>query len=301
MDEEIETNLIRIGKIAAQARRDCAKRCVEGASYKEILDQAEEYIVKEGGIVTWAQMSKNEAAAHYCPTDEEDLTCEQGDVIKIDIGVDWDGYIADNAMTVAINTDEYNDMMKASQNALKASMKLVRPGVKLWELGEAQASEVEAMGFKTIKNLSGHNLEQNKVHAGITIPSYNNNDNTELEEGMQIAIEPFVTSGEQLIQEKGDATIFMEVNKRPVRSPYARKLLTEIKTHNGLPITTRWLTRKFGKPATTLGMRELLQSNVIRGYPPLVSVSNDIITQFEHSAIVKDKPIVYTRHEDDEW
>ena len=247
-------------------------------------------------------MAVNDTAAHFCPTEEDKSVSEEGQVIKVDMGVHINGYLADNAMTVIVgSSNEHKDMVKAAQNALKSAIKLVRPGTPLWQLGEAQFSEAEALGFTTVKNLSGHNIERYKVHSGITIPSFNNKDKTELKEGWQIAIEPFVTNGQGLIKEKGPATIFMIDKERGVRSPHAKKILEYVKSQQGLPFTTRWLTRQFSKGPTALGMRELQQLGIVRSYPPLVEVSGGMVTQFEHSMIVKDKPIVYTRTEHDEW
>ena len=304
MDPTILQKCIKAGKVAAQVRRETAfKLAKPGTSYLEVMDAAEKRILELGGQIAWAQMAVNDIAAHFCPEEDDTQVSQEGQIIKVDIGVHIDGYIADNAMTIAVGkpTPEQKDMIRAAQNALKSSIKLVRPGTPLWQLGEAQLSEAEALGFTTVKNLSGHTIEPYKVHAGISIPSYNNKDKRELEEGWQIAIEPFVTNGQGLIKEKGKATIFMVEKLKGVRSPYARKILDEINPQNGLPFTTRWLTRKLGKGPTVLGLRELLQSEIIHQYPPLGEVSGGIVTQFEHSMIVKDKPIVYTRHDEDEW
>ncbi len=291
------------GKIASQVRREAAaKLAVPGTSFLQTMDYAEKRILELGGQIAWAQMAVNDVAAHFCPAEEDTQVSQEGDIIKVDVGVHQDGYIADNAMTVVVGkAQEYRDMVKAAQNALKAAIKLVRPGTQLWELGEAQSSEAEALGFKIVRNLSGHNLEPYIVHGGITIPSYNTKDKTELQEGWQIAIEPFVTDGDGLIRNKGDATIFMVEKEKGVRSPYARKILEEVRPQNGLPFTTRWLTRKLGRGATALGLRELQQQGIVRPYPPLAEVAGGMVTQFEHSMIVQDKPIVYTRHEDDQW
>lgn len=303
MNPEIQKILLQAGKIASQVKHEGAKKLSKpGTSYLEVMDSCEKRIKELGGQIAWAQMAVNDTAAHYCPTEEDKSVSQEGQIIKIDIGVHIDGHLADNAMTVIVgSSNEHKDMVKAAQNALKASIKLVRPGTPLWQLGEAQFSEAEALGYTTVKNLSGHSIERYKVHAGISIPSFNNKDKTELQEGWQIAIEPFVTNGQGLIREKGPATIFMVEKEKGVRSPHAKKILEYVKSQQGLPFTTRWLTRKFGKGGTALGMRELLQMNVIKGYPPLAEISGGLVAQFEHSMIVKDKPIVYTRHENDEW
>lgn len=303
MSPEILQLLLKAGKVASQVRRETALKLQKpGTSFLEAMDYAENRIFHLGGQIAWAQMAVNDVAAHFCPEEDDIQVSKEGDIIKVDIGVHLDGWIADNAMTVAVGkSTEYKDLITASQNALKSAIKLVRPGVQLWELGEAQYSEAEALGFTTVKNLCGHTIEHYKVHAGISIPTYNNKDKTEIQEGWQVALEPFVTNGDGLIKEKGKATVFMVEKEKNARSPYARKILEDVKPRNGLPFTTRWLSRKFGKGATALGLRELQQLGIIKSYPPLAEVANGMVAQFEHSMIVKDKPLVYTRHEDDEW
>ncbi len=313
LDKETVLKIRKAGKIAAQVRREgAAKLAVPGASFLETMDYCEKRIVELGGQIAWAQMAVNDVAAHFCPLEDDASVGNSEDLLKIDIGVHLDGYIADNAMTVAVGAmeknindpnGEYADLIKAAQNALRAAAKLVEPGRQLWELGEAQFSEAEALGFTTVKNLSGHTIEPYIVHAGVSIPSFNNGDKTELREGWQIAIEPFVTNGQGLIREKQPGTIFMQQRDGGVRSPYARKILTDLRDLNGLPFTTRWMTRKYGGGAK-LGMRELLRTGIVKSYPPLVEVGKGMVAQFEHSFIVGDgkgAAQCYTRHKDDAW
>lgn len=305
MSPETIQLLLKAGKVASQVRRETALKLQQpGTSFLEAMDYAEDRILKLGGQIAWAQMGLNDTAAHFCPEQDDAQVSQEGNLIKVDIGVHLDGWIADNAMSVLVGKSsdaELSNLIKASQNALKAAIKLVRPGVQLWELGEAQYSEAEALGFTTVKNLCGHSIERYKVHAGISIPTYNNKDKTEIQAGWQVALEPFVTNGDGLIKEKGKATVFMVEKERNARTPYARKILEEVKPRNSLPFTTRWLTRKFGKGATALGLRELQQLGIIKSYPPLAEVANGMVAQFEHAMIVQDKSLVYTRHEEDEW
>lgn len=303
MDEETLQKCLNAGKIAAQVRREGALRLSKpGTSFLQVMDFCEKRIVNLGGEVAWAQMGLNDTAAHFCPEEDDTQVSKDGDIIKIDIGVHLDGWIADNAMTVEVGSSKkYHDLIKASRNALKAAIKLVRPGCQLWELGEAQYSEAEALGFTTVKNLSGHTIEQYKVHGGISIPTFNNKDKTELQDGWQIAIEPFITDGQGMIREKGKATVFMVEQEKGVRLPYARKIVEFAKPRQGLPFSLRQLTRKFGKGPAALGIRELQQQGIVKAYAPLAEISGGIVAQFEHSMIVRDKPIVYTRHKEDEW
>lgn len=305
MNPQTLQKILTAGKIASQVRRETAKKLQQpGFSYLQAMDEAEKRIIQLGGQIAWAQMAVNDVAAHYCPTEDDQSVTEESQLIKVDIGVHLDGYIADNAMTIEVgSSNQYKDHIKAAQNALKAAIKLVRPGTQLWQLGEAQHSEAQALGLKTIRNLSGHTIDQYKVHGGISIPSFNNKDKTELQAGSQIAIEPFVTEGTGLIKERNPATIFMIESQRSTRSLYGQKILhfPEIKNQNGLPFTTRWATRSLGKSIALLGLKQLQQDGIIHAYPPLVEVAKGMVAQFEHSMIVEDKPQVYTRHQDDEW
>jgi methionyl aminopeptidase len=305
MTPETIQNILKAGKIASQVRREtAAKLQTPGYSYLKAMDEAEQRIIKLGGQIAWAQMAINDVAAHYCPTEDDQSISQEGQLIKVDIGVHLNGYLADNAMTIEVGTTkQYKDHIKAAQNALKAAIKLVRPGLPIWQLGEAQMSEAQALGLTTVKNLSGHTIEQYRVHGGISIPSYNNKDKTELEENTQIAIEPFVTEGTGLIKEKGQATIFMVEKQRSTRSLYGQRILNhpQVKAQNGFPFTTRWLTNSLGKSPTLLGLKQLQQDGIIKAYPPLAEISKGMVAQFEHSMIVGDKTKVYTRNEDDEW
>src|SRR3989344_2180585 len=302
MNEETLQKCLKAGRIASQVRREGAARLKKpDIKILEVMDYCENRILELGGGISWVQYGLNDVAAHSCPTDENYEVTKEGDIIKIDVGVHIDGWIADNAMTVEVGSDKNKELVKASQNALRAAIKLVRPGVQLRELGVAQASEAAALGFKTIRNLSGHTIEKYKVHRGVSIPFYDNGDKRELQEDWQIAIEPFVTDGVGLIKEKGQATIFMVKRNASARTASARKILQEVAPQNGMPFTTRWLTRKLGKGSTALGLKELQRVGAITAHPPLVEVSGAKVAQFEHSMIVRDKPIVYTRHDDDEW
>ncbi len=303
MDDQTIQKILKAGKVAALVRREGALKLQKpGTSYLEVMDYCEKRIEQLGAGIAWAQMAVNDVAAHFCPLEDDTNVSQEGQLIKIDIGTHIDGYIADNAMTIEVGkSKDHKDLIKAAQNALKAAVKLVEPGRTLGELGEAQFSEAEALGFTTVRNLCGHSIDQYKVHGGISIPAFNNKEKTALKEGLQIAIEPFVTPGDGLIKEKGQATIFMMRKGASARSPYAKKIIDDMSQRMGLPFTTRWISRKHGKGGAALGMRELLQNKMATPYPPLAEISGGMVSQFEHSMIVGKKTTVYTRHEEDEW
>jgi methionyl aminopeptidase len=294
MEEALLAIYKKVGSVAGQVREEAVAKCVPGATYVDVLDWCEARILELGGNVAWAQMNPTTTAAHFCPTLQDNPTIKEGDLLKLDLGVHIDGYLADTAISIQVDTTEYSDLIKASQNGLKAAIKIATPGTKLSDIGAAQYSEAEALGFTTVKNLCGHTLGQYEVHSGISIPSFDNGDDRILEEDMTIAIEPFVTNGEGFIKESGEATIFMQANTRQTRSPFGRKVFAEIKKRNGLPVTNRDF-KALGSGANA-GLKDLLRQDIIRGFPPLIEVSNAPVAQSEHSIIVGDKPIVYTEY-----
>ncbi len=304
IDPQIQAKLIEAGRIASIVRREGAEKLkVVGVSYLEVMDYCNSRILELGGGIAWSQMAVDHVAAHFCPTEDETAVTKEGQLIKIDIGVHIDGWIADNAMTIEVgNSHKYDDLITASQNALREAIKKVKPGVAITELGKAQMDEAKKLGFTTIKNLSGHTIEQYTVHAGISIPSFDSGEKTQLEEGMQIAIEPFVTPGDGFVKNEGKCTIFMLRGNVRVRSQYARNILEFLDARNGLPFTTRDITRKFSRGVYALGMKELSKSPALEEYPPLAERSKGMVAQFEHSMIVTaDGALVYTRHPDDTW
>ncbi|MBS3123707.1 type II methionyl aminopeptidase [Candidatus Woesearchaeota archaeon] len=304
MDTETLNKILKAGKVAAQVREEGLKKLsLPGTSYLEVMDYCEKRVLQLGAELAWAQFATNDVAAHDCCAEDDRRITKEGDLIKVDIGTHLDGYIADNARTIICSSNSSNstaysqekDLIKAAENALKAAIKLVKPGTQLWQLGEAQYSEAEAMGFTTVTNLCGHTLNRYVVHGGVSIPTFNNKDKRELQEDWQIAIEPFITAGHGLVKEKGQSTVFMVGKEQGVRSPYARKILDQVKLRKGLPFTHRDLTRNLGKGAAAFGLKELLQSKIVRSYPPLAEVTGAKVAQAEHSMVVKDKPIIYTK------
>jgi methionyl aminopeptidase len=145
-----------------------------------------------------------------------------------------------------------------------------------------------------VRNLSGHGLQPYNIHSPPTVPNYNNNDQTKLEQGKIIAIEPFATPGFGLIEEKGKATIFAVVNKKPVRMPFIRQILTQV--DNNLPFTKRWLSNKFGEPKTNFALNQFKKLDITKEYPPLVEKSNALVSQAEHTVLIEDKIQILTKN-----
>jgi len=296
MELEALEKLRKAGEINAKAR-DYGKGLVKAdASFLEVSDRIEDFILNHGGSLAFpVQLSRNDTAAHSCASHEDKTLFKEGDIIKLDLGVHIDGYVTDSAVTVNLGGKEHDSLLKASQEALDAAIKAVAPGITVTEVGKAIQAAIEARGFRPVRNLSGHGLGRYIVHGPPTIPNYDTGDKTELEEGQLIAIEPFASMGAGIVYEGSEAEVFMMAGKKAVRSMITRNVLKEIDTFHGLPFTTRWLARKLSLPQVNFALRELQNLEIIRMYPPLIDKAHGLISQAEHTVIVGEKPEVITR------
>ena len=99
-----------------------------GATIRSVLEGVESLIRERGAEPGFpAQSSRNHVAAHYCSSPEDEQVYEEGDCVKVDIGVHVDGYIADTATTVDLSTDgRWTPLIKASSDALAAAIDAVQ-------------------------------------------------------------------------------------------------------------------------------------------------------------------------------
>jgi methionyl aminopeptidase len=303
LNEEQTEQAILAGKIASKALLLGRGMIHPGVKMVEVLDKVEEFIIKEGASIAFpAQIALNEIAAHYCPLADDEYVFKNSDIIKLDLGVHVDGIIADNALTVIFKENpEYEKnilLKKASDDALRNAIKTITTGITLGEIGLIIQESIAKYDLSPIKNLSGHGLGKYSVHESPTVPNYHSEDKTELEYNQIIAIEPFSTNGHGVIYESANPTLFSIDKIKPVRSMYAREILNELKVYHGLPFTTRWLTRKFTPAKVKLGLAELRNAGMIHQYPPLIEVKKGLVSQSEHTVIVRDKPIITTEREE---
>ncbi|MBI2147230.1 type II methionyl aminopeptidase [Candidatus Woesearchaeota archaeon] len=293
-DEEALDKRRQAGKAAGMARAFGKQLIKPGVLLIDVADKVEQKILDQGvGIGFPAQISRNATAAHYCSPPDDKTVFEKGDIVKLDVGAEVDGYIADTATTV--NLGGHDKLVQASREALNNAIKLVRPGVTTGELGKVIGETIERFGFKPIRNLSGHGVGQYHVHTNPSIPNYGTGSKTTLEDGEVIAIEPFASTGAGLVSDLPDCDIFMQEQKRPVRNLITREVLREIEKYKGLPFTTRWLVRKFPLNKVHYALRDLHTQGVINNYPPLADRGNGLVSQAEHTIIVGEKPEVVTK------
>ncbi|HLC86189.1 MAG TPA: type II methionyl aminopeptidase [Candidatus Nanoarchaeia archaeon] len=297
MDIEELNKWKKAGSIASEAREYGINLLKENANVLEIAKKIEDFITKKEGKFGFpVQISINDMAAHYTPFPDDTVCLKTSDIVKLDLGVQIDGYIGDTAYTVEIGSSKYFDLIKASREALNEAIKLCKPGTKIYQIGEAVEEIIIKYGFKPIKNLSGHKVDRYVLHSNLSIPNFNNGDKTELEEGTVIAIEPFATTGVGLVKEGKQSSNYRLFSSATVRDNATREVLEYIrKEFVTLPFAKRHLIPKFTIQRAALAIFNLEKNGVIYGYPQLPEKSGGIVSQAEHTIIIKDDPIVLTK------
>lgn len=284
MQEEVLEKYLKSGEILSRVRGEAKDKIKVGASLLEVAEFVENRIIELGadGSAFPCNISCNDEAAHATPMANDEAVFGE-DVVKLDIGVHVDGYIADSAITVDL-TGKHGDLVKASEAALYAAIETVKNGVSTAQLGAVIEDTIVDLGFRPIVNLTGHGVARYIAHTYPSIPNRRIDHGSVLQAGDVIAIEPFATDGAGKIVDGSWSEIFSVIGNKPVRLPAARKLLKEIEPYQMLPFAKRWLkTEKLD-----FALMQLAKSGVITSYPVLKEVAGGMVSQAEHTLIVTD-------------
>ncbi len=280
--EDMIMKTVEAGKILRQVREEAVKLVKPGVKLLEVAEFVENRIRELGAEPAFpCNISLNSDAAHSTPKKNDKSVFKEGDLVKLDIGAHIDGYIADTAITIDLGDNR--ELVEASEEALKKAIEVVHAGVDTAEIGAAIESVIKEFGFRPIVNLTGHGLLPYIAHAPPTIFNFKTERGVKLEEGMVIAIEPFVTNGVGKVVERSEVEIFSLIDLRPVRMKMARQLLEEISKYKTLPFAKRWLTK-----APAIILSKLVREGILRGYPVLTEMGGGLVSQSEHTVIVEE-------------
>jgi len=292
MEKEILDKYLKAGRIHAKVVENSKKWVKPGVKLFDLAEKIEAEIVKLGGKPAFpVGLAVNDIGAHATP-DVNDETKLGKDIIKVDIGVHIDGYIADGAYTLDF-TGKNAKLVKASREALNAALDIIKPGLNIGEIGKTIQETIESFGYKPITNLTGHMLSRYDVHGPMQIPNVEIKTKATLEKDMVLAIEPFATDGDGYVKES-ETVIYRLVATKPVRNNDARIIQKIAETKfELLPFTKRWIQMTPFRMAVAL--KELVNNGCLYEYPILKERAGGLISQAEHSVIVNDEPIVYTQ------
>ncbi len=288
MKESYKKDFIRAGSIAKEVRAFGKELIQKGASYNEVVAKIHWKIKELGARAAFPpQIALNDIAAHFIPRAGQDIIFSN-DIVKLDIGVCYNGAIGDCAVTIDLS-GKYQKLIDAAEEALLKAEQSLHVGQPLSDIGEIIGTTIVSYGFKPIKNLAGHGLGYYKIHMPPSIPNYKDKSKGELTKGMTFAIEPFATTGKGLIYEEGEPEIFCFLASRPVKSPTCLALIEKIKTFQGLPFATGdVLSDKLSLIDVQKGLAELMKAGVITGYGPLIEEAHGMVAQAENSVLIDD-------------
>lgn len=139
-------------------------------------------------------ISLNDEAVHGIP---QARALKEGDIVKLDVTVEKNGYMADAALTVPVGkiSPEKQRLIACAERAFAKAMLVARAGFRVFEIGRAVEREVRREGFSVIRDLGGHGIGRT-IHEAPRVPNYPDPQASQiLTEGMVITIEPIIAAG----------------------------------------------------------------------------------------------------------
>jgi methionyl aminopeptidase len=291
-EEEVE-KLLKAGKILRNVRERAHSFVSEGAKILDICESVEGEIRKLGGQPAFpCNVGVNSLGAHYTSPPGDISVLPGESLVKIDLGVHIDGFIADSAVTVSLDSD-YEDMIKVANEALEKAVQSVSVGGRISDVGIVAEKTIRSRGFKPISNLTGHQISPYTIHAGISIPNVKGPDVGKFQPWSVYAIEPFVTlpNAEGMVRDGALGNILHIVRLKGPKDAESRKFFDELyRRYRTLPFAKRWIKGLEGYEL----WKKLVSERFLYEYPTLVEASGKPIAQAEHTLITTEKEVIVT-------
>ncbi|WP_462411760.1 type I methionyl aminopeptidase [Neobacillus sp. Marseille-QA0830] len=240
--EEDFNGLKEIGRICASIRDELVRRAQPGITTKELDEIAGEMFEKEGATSApkgeydfpgYTCISINEEVAHGIPGNR---VIQEGDIVNIDVSGSKNGYFADTGISIVVGEGEevLKKLCEVAKLAFEEGIKKAKPGSRISGLGKVVYRVAKQHGFTVIMNLTGHGIGRT-IHEEpeYVYNYYETSDDGLLKDGMVIAFEPFISTFEEEVFEKGDEWTY--ITEKSFVAQYEH---TMILTKNGPIITT---------------------------------------------------------------
>lgn len=233
----------KAGKIVADTLELMRENVQPGITTGELDRIAEEYIKKQGAYPTFK--GYNGFPASICASVNEQVvhgfpglrTLQSGDIISIDCGATYDGYVGDSAITLAVGeiTEDLKKLLRVTEESLMLGIKKAVKGNRLFDISHQIQSHVEANGFSVVRDYVGHGIGR-AMHEEPQIPNYGKpGRGPRLDIGMVLAIEPMVNMGTYEVETLSDRwTVITKDGKASAHFEHTVAI-----TENGPEILTR--------------------------------------------------------------
>ena len=195
----------KAGTIAAGALRVAREMLRDGVTTAHVDEAVREYILSKGATPTFlgysgypatTNISINDRVIHGIPS--QSIAVRNGDIVSVDVGATYDGYVGDNAATFAIGetSDEAKKLIDVTREALAKGTAAAKKGNRIGDISAAVQSYVETNGFSVVRAFVGHGVGR-KLHEEPEVPNFGTaGHGPRLVPGMTIAIEPMVNAGD---------------------------------------------------------------------------------------------------------
>ena len=237
------------GKKLAEVMRALEKEIRPGVSTLQLDQLAEKLILERGGRPAFKGYgggknpfpasicaSINNEIVHGIPSDEKIL--QAGDVFKVDMGLEIEGFCSDMARTFAVGqiSPEAQKLIETTQQAFWQGIKRLKAGKMLSDYSKVAEKTVIKEGFSVVRNLVGHGIGRD-LHEDPQVPNFfeKNFRDVQLQAGMTLALEPMVNAGDFKTVLGKDGWVF-ETADGSLSAHYENTILI---TKNGVEILTQ--------------------------------------------------------------
>ncbi len=278
------------GRILRETREEMRGFVRENMPVIVVCEKVEATIRSRGGKPAFpCNVSIDEVAAHYTSPPGDKSLIPAGSTVKVDLGVQVDGYVTDTAFTAAFNS-EGRAMTATAEIALRTAIENLHGDMQLNKIGSLIESTIKNRGYQPIGNLTGHSVGRYLIHAGTSIPNVAQAPTTKIKTGDIYAIEPFVTLPDAIarVDDSPQSTIHRFL-KGKAKTPAAKKLQKHIETNfHTLPFAERWLIGIVSPQEHKAAFKELKDTKTIMSYPVFVEASRKPVAQAEHTVLIKE-------------
>src|ERR1700685_3005113 len=183
---------------------DALKAAVRPGVTTQHLDEIGAHVMQANGARSAPSMvykfpgasciSLNDEAVHGIPGERKLL---EGDLVKLDVTVEKDGFMADAAITVPVGriSSKAEKLMACAERALHQAMLVARAGFRVFEIGKMVEREVRRSGFTVVRELGGHGIGRT-IHEAPHVPNYPDPTARQImNDGLVITVEPIISAG----------------------------------------------------------------------------------------------------------
>lgn len=301
------------GDIANQALRLVVDTAKPGVSVLSLCEKGDEYIMAETGkvfkkekemkkgIAFPTSVSVNNCVCHFSPLKSDpDYTLKDGDLVKIDLGVHVDGFIANVAHSFVVGASKENpitgrkaDVVKAAHLCAEAALRLVKPGNQNTQVTEAWNKIAQSFKCSPIEGMLSHQLKQHVIDGEKTIiqnptdQQRKDHEKAEFEVHEVYAVDVLISTGEGKARDGGLRTT---IYKRDPNKQYGLKMKTsrtffsEVERRfDAMPFTLR----AFGDEAKArLGVVECAKHELLQPFSVLQEKEGELVAQFKFTVLL---------------